>query len=107
MSVTIKLHVLTVMGHQRGRGFLEGVLTHGALRGDAVEIGPEVLTYLMYQHPSKTLGLGDAFHSVAHPLAKAIDLLLDTKLADCVGCTQRRIDWNAIGARLQAHLSSL
>lgn len=34
--------------------------------------------------------LGDAVHAVAHPVAKAVDKIAGTKLANCSACEARR-----------------
>lgn len=37
---------------------------------------------------------GDAVHAIAHPVAVAVDKVLQTNLANCGGCAQRRERWN-------------
>lgn len=39
-------------------------------------------------------GLGDAVAAVAQPVAKAIDRVVRTNLANCSGCNQRKADLN-------------
>ena len=43
---------------------------------------------------STHFGLGDAAHTVFHPIAKTIDRVARTKLANCGGCDQRRTALN-------------
>lgn len=38
------------------------------------------------------IGLGDAVHSVLHPIAKAVDKVLKSNLANCVPCNTTRKD---------------
>lgn len=45
--------------------------------------------------------LGDAVAAVAQPIARGIDWLLGTNLADCAGCSGRREKLNAWGERLR------
>jgi len=38
----------------------------------------------------KDVGLGDMVHGIAHPIAKAIDSIIGTKIHECGGCQKRR-----------------
>jgi hypothetical protein len=40
--------------------------------------------------PPKIRGAGDVVHRVAQPIARSIDSLLGTNIANCGGCAQRR-----------------
>jgi len=40
------------------------------------------------------VGLGDAVHAVAHPVAEMMDKFLKTDLANCKTCEERREAWN-------------
>jgi len=35
-------------------------------------------------------GLGDKVHAIAHPIAKAIDKTVGTKISTCSACAKRR-----------------
>ncbi len=39
-------------------------------------------------------GLGDVVAAVAQPIARGIDAVAGTDLANCAGCGQRKKDWN-------------
>jgi hypothetical protein len=41
--------------------------------------------------------LGDAFHTVAQPVAKGLDKVLGTNIQNCQGCNQRREQLNNFG----------
>lgn len=41
-------------------------------------------------------GLGDVVHAVAQPIARVIDRVAGTKLAECGGCARRRAVLNRI-----------
>ena len=41
-----------------------------------------------------TIGAGTAFAAVAQPVAKAVDAVASTNLANCGGCTGRKTKWN-------------
>lgn len=43
---------------------------------------------------SKITGAGDAFSILAQPIAKAIDSVAGTDIANCLPCAQRRARWN-------------
>lgn len=45
--------------------------------------------------PTKLFGLGDAVASVVQPIAKTIDVILGTKIAQCGGCKARQEALNA------------
>jgi hypothetical protein len=45
--------------------------------------------------PPKFTGLGDAFALVAQPIARAIDAVAGTDIANCTPCKKRRERWNA------------
>lgn len=51
-------------------------------------------------------GLGDLVHAVAHPIAKTIDNLAGTNLAECGGCARRRAALNRAGAALSDKLKA-
>lgn len=42
----------------------------------------------------QTIGLGDAFAFVAHPIARVIDSVTGSKLQGCAPCGQRQERWN-------------
>ena len=44
----------------------------------------------------KPFGLGDAVASVAQPIARAIDRVAGTKIAECGGCKKRRAALNKL-----------
>lgn len=48
------------------------------------------------------LPLGEMVHRVAAPVARAIDAVAGTHLADCGGCEERRRALNALGRSLQS-----
>lgn len=47
-------------------------------------------------NPYRRIGLGDAVHAVAHPIAKAVDKVAGTNLANCKACEKRRQALNRI-----------
>lgn len=55
-----------------------------------------ILTEEQYHELSPYLnrGLGDTIAKVLHPIAKGIDSIIGTELANCGGCTDRQEDWN-------------
>jgi len=48
------------------------------------------------------VGLGDAVAAVSQPIAKAVDAVAGTKLAECGGCKQRRQRMNYLVPDLAA-----
>ncbi len=55
-----------------------------------IEIDADKYAEILRKHSK--LGLGDAVHSVAHPIAMVIDGILGTNLGGCVECEKRR-EW--------------
>lgn len=55
-------------------------------------IVPEIITRAVTA--AKQQRYGDAVHAIAHPVAVAVDKVLQTNLANCGGCAQRREQWN-------------
>jgi hypothetical protein len=43
---------------------------------------------------TKPRGLGDVVAAVAQPIAKGLDAIFQTKIADCDGCKARRTQLN-------------
>ena len=50
----------------------------------------------VYGSPAARLGLGDAVAVVAQPIARMIDAVAGTKLANCGGCQSRQAALNAL-----------
>lgn len=59
-----------------------------------IELGQNNPKYARQQ--KKKEGLGDVVHSVAQPIAKAIDGILGTNIQGCGGCQKRRRTLNEI-----------
>lgn len=55
-------------------------------------IVPDMITQAITA--AKQQRFGDAVHAIAHPVAVAVDKVLQTNLANCGGCAQRREQWN-------------
>lgn len=79
---------LTARAKTRTAGFEEAVMAEARPVNETIyEISDEEYLAILTKH---TPGLGDAVAAVAQPVAKAIDAILGTKVAECGGCKARQ-----------------
>jgi hypothetical protein len=102
MIIKIKLDRIPVFCATRESGFMDAVLAAGKTIDGEFRIDSEDwqrLTVIHRKH-KKPFGLGDAVATVAQPIARAIDAVAGTKIAECGGCSQRRDALNRLVPRL-------
>lgn len=52
------------------------------------------MSFIPYPKPKEGTGLGDAVAAVAQPIARALDKVLGTAIAQCGGCKARQAALN-------------
>jgi hypothetical protein len=74
---------------RRPSGYYEDVLAHGKVEGEFLVINPDNYTALVVKYQPMR-GAGDLVAIPAQAIARTIDKVFHTNIADCSGCQQRR-----------------
>lgn len=87
---------LNAAAQTRSDGFIAAVKSIAPFDDGICEISIAEWYALSRKFPRPSFGLGDAVHSIANPIAKAIDAVAGTNIQGCGGCAERRDALNRI-----------
>lgn len=94
----VRLPIARLQAAAKGRpeGWLPAVLAFGTVTGEVVEFDPEEYAFVLAEFGplAGPRGLGDVVARLAQPIARGVDALAGTKLANCGGCARRQAALN-------------